>query len=216
MAEKIPVRWILYDSWFYAKLNDTAGPAYSPSKGALNWTDADPSIFPSGLRAVYKATGWPVVGHGRAWARGNVYEKDFEWIEGPDLTGEVIALPRTIDFWNFLFENAREWGLLQYQQDWMYTQARQEQELKSATIGREWYGKKPPKKLRHYVGRFSLISQLYATPGASTVGTPAHRFGRGQRSSSEYCRLVPPAEGGGRWRHWQRVMPSHTRSVAPR
>ena len=87
-----------------------------------------------------------MVGHGRAWARGNVYEKDFEWIEGPDLTGEVIALPRTIDFWNFLFENAREWGLLQYQQDWMYTQARQEQVLKSATIGREWYGKKNPPK----------------------------------------------------------------------
>ena len=88
------------------------------------------------MLAIRWCTGVP--GSRRLQARGNVYEKDFEWIQGADLTGEVIALPRTSDFWDFLFQNAQEWGLLQYQQDWMFTQARQEQVLKSATIGREW------------------------------------------------------------------------------
>ena len=46
----------------------TGGGMMSPSHAALNWSDADPSVFPSGLRAVYKATGWPVVAHARAWA----------------------------------------------------------------------------------------------------------------------------------------------------
>jgi hypothetical protein len=32
----------------------------------------------------------------------------------------VIGLPVTSAFWDQLFENAREWGCLQYQQDWMY------------------------------------------------------------------------------------------------
>ena len=56
----------------------TGGGMMSPSHAALNWSDADPSVFPSGLRAVYKATGWPVVAHARAWAsakEGNVYSK---------------------------------------------------------------------------------------------------------------------------------------------
>ena len=185
---KIPVRWILYDSWFYKKLNDThGGPMYSPSKGALNWTDADPAIFPSGLRAMYKATGWPVVGHGRAWARGNVYEKDYEWIQGADLTGEVIALPRTIDFWDFLFQNAREWGLLQYQQDWMFTQARQEQVLKSATIGREWR-KQMTDSLDSHGMRFGYGGVM----GADwLMGTEQQAVTNGRVSSDYHANLTP-------------------------
>ena len=56
LEQKLPVRWILYDSWFYSKANGT-GSAYSPSRAALNWSDADPSVFPSGMRALYRATG---------------------------------------------------------------------------------------------------------------------------------------------------------------
>eukprot|EP01049_Picozoa_sp_SAG25_P016549 SAG25_NODE_3850_length_949_cov_1.502353_1_plen_117_part_00 len=66
-AERIPIRWILYDSWFYAKANGSATGSgmMSPSHAALNWSDADPAVFPSGLRAMYRATGWPVVAHAR-------------------------------------------------------------------------------------------------------------------------------------------------------
>jgi hypothetical protein len=73
-AERIPIRWILYDSWFYAKANGSATGSgmMSPSHAALNWSDADPAVFPSGLRAMYRATGWPVVAHARAWASAKV------------------------------------------------------------------------------------------------------------------------------------------------
>jgi hypothetical protein len=53
---KIPVKWILYDSWFYRKTNhtDANGKPQDPAHGALNWTDADPAIFPHGLRCVHE------------------------------------------------------------------------------------------------------------------------------------------------------------------
>jgi len=124
--QEIPVRWILYDSWFYSKANGSATGSgmMSPSHAALNWSDADPSVFPSGLRSVYRATGCPVVAHARAWAsakEGNVYANadPTGWIESRDTTGEVIGLPITSAFWDALFTDAREWGCLQYQQDWM-------------------------------------------------------------------------------------------------
>lgn len=50
--ESIPVRWILYDSWFYLKANKTASGMMDPTHGVVNWTDADPTIFPSGMRFV--------------------------------------------------------------------------------------------------------------------------------------------------------------------
>ena len=116
----------------------------SPSHAALNWSDADPAVFPSGLRSVYRATGWPVVAHARAWAsekEGNVYAKADPqgWIESRDTTGETIGLPVTAKFWDELFANAREWGCLQYQQDWMYTQASMEAMLTNATLSRLWH-----------------------------------------------------------------------------
>ena len=85
----------------------------SPSHAALNWSDADPSVFPSGLRSVYRATGWPVVAHVRAWGsanEGNVYARadPAGWIESRDTTGEVIGLPIKRQFWDDLFEAARE------------------------------------------------------------------------------------------------------------
>jgi hypothetical protein len=59
VAAAIPIRWILYDSWFYAKANSSSTPSAgpSPSHAALNWSDALPTVFPSGLRELYKATG---------------------------------------------------------------------------------------------------------------------------------------------------------------
>lgn len=57
VREKIPFRWVLYDSWFYEKGGET-GHGWDPLNGVINWTDADPSIFPSGLRYMYRETGW--------------------------------------------------------------------------------------------------------------------------------------------------------------
>ena len=67
-----------------------------------------------------------VQAHGRAWAsakEGNVYARanPEQWLESVDDSGEVLGLPVDVHFWDELFANAREWGCLQYQQDWMYT-----------------------------------------------------------------------------------------------
>jgi hypothetical protein len=146
VAENIPIRWILYDSWFYAKAGGNAtGPGMmSPSRAALNWSDADPSVFPSGLRSIYRATGWPVVAHARAWAsaaEGNVYARadPAGWVESRDASGEVIGLPITTKFWDELFETTREWGCLQYQQDWMYTQGSMAAIEQSPGLSRLWH-----------------------------------------------------------------------------
>eukprot|EP00040_Diaphanoeca_grandis_P033743 m.207342 g.207342 ORF g.207342 m.207342 type:complete len:853 (+) comp32982_c0_seq1:157-2715(+) len=142
VTEKIPIKWILYDSWFYSKSNDTGSHMMDPAHGCLNWTDADPKIFPSGLRSIYKATGWQVVAHARAWADDNVYATNnggkYPFVAGKDLEGQAIGLPLTSEFWDDLFVNAREWGCLQYQQDWMYTQAGQIDIRNSATLGKQW------------------------------------------------------------------------------
>jgi len=59
---------VLYDSWWYRKQEDVPGQPQDPSHGAINWTDADPKIFPSGLKYMYEKTGWPVVAHNRVCA----------------------------------------------------------------------------------------------------------------------------------------------------
>ncbi len=45
-----------YDSWWYEKGSE-AHTAYDPANGMVNWTDAWPVIFPSGLRYMYQQTG---------------------------------------------------------------------------------------------------------------------------------------------------------------
>lgn len=142
VQKKIPIRWILYDSWFYSKSNDTGHGMMDPAHGCLNWSDADPKIFPSGLRYMYDQTNWPVVAHARAWAKDNVYATQnggkYDFVEGVDLQNQTIALPMTSSFWDDLFADARQWGCLQYQQDWMYTQAGQDNIRVSATLGKQW------------------------------------------------------------------------------
>ena len=64
--EKIPISWILYDSWWYLKESETNTPAQTAA--VVDWRDAMPSIFPDGLRHMWNATGWPVVAHNREWS----------------------------------------------------------------------------------------------------------------------------------------------------
>jgi hypothetical protein len=94
---------------------------------------------------MYQKTGWPVVAHARAWAEQNVYAGynggKYPFARSaniPAYHNETIALPLTSQFWDDLFQNGREWGLLQYQQDWMYTQASMDTITTSATAGRDW------------------------------------------------------------------------------
>eukprot|EP00051_Salpingoeca_urceolata_P033171 m.19308 g.19308 ORF g.19308 m.19308 type:complete len:807 (-) comp5917_c0_seq1:58-2478(-) len=140
-SHNIPFRWVLYDSWFYKK-SGSGGHAQDPAHGVVNWTEADPAVFPSGLAYMYKHTGWPVVAHNRAWSKDNVYAKqnggDFEFLMSKDLTGETIALPLHLEFWDYLFGHVKTWGCLSNQQDWMFTQQGMEGVLQSATLQTAW------------------------------------------------------------------------------
>jgi hypothetical protein len=99
--------------------------------------------------------GWPVVAHARAWAsaaHGNVYARadPSGWIESKDLNGgETLGLPTTATFWDALFANAREWGCLQYQQDWMNTQGGMQAIVVNASLGRQWHMQMTDALTRH-------------------------------------------------------------------
>ena len=56
--------------------------------------------------------------HARAWAStadGNVYSRAHpeQWVDSPDLDGQVVGLPISSKFWDSLFDSAKAWGCLQ-------------------------------------------------------------------------------------------------------
>jgi hypothetical protein len=132
VKNSLPYRYLQIDSWWYFK---------GDHDGVKNWT-AMPSIFPNGIDAVSKATGWPIVAHNRFFSTDTVYAKqnggkyDFIIDEGK------IALPNDIQFWKDLLTNARDqWNLWTYEQDWLSTEYRGLQELEmDLNLGQTWLG----------------------------------------------------------------------------
>ena len=125
--EKIPISWILYDSWWYLKESETNTPAQTAA--VVDWRDAMPSIFPDGLRHMWNATGWPVVAHNREWSpkatmaarNGGKYPFAVGVSEqkGAPFAGkENFSLPLTRAFWDDLLSTVKEWRMQNYQQDW--------------------------------------------------------------------------------------------------
>jgi hypothetical protein len=109
------------DSWWYYK---------GPENGVKNWT-AKPSIFPNGIEAVAKKTGWPIEAHNRWWSPVTDYAKQnggkFEFIVESE-----ASLPVEEEFWDFLFSSSKEtWNLLVYEQDWLDVAVTRLQALRS-------------------------------------------------------------------------------------
>ena len=125
----IPFRYLQIDSWWYYK---------GKGNGVKNWT-AMPDIFPNGIDAVVKKTGWPIMAHNRYFSSDTDYAKQnggaFEfYIE------RETANPNDASFWEFLLSSSkREWGLLVYEQDWLYHTYNAISELRSDfSYGRDW------------------------------------------------------------------------------
>jgi len=128
--ENIPYRYWLADSWWYFK---------GLRNGVKNWT-AMPSIFPNGMKYIYDQTGWLVQGHNRYWSMDTNYAKanGGKWNFILDPTSEY-ALPDDQEFWNFLMQSSRKWGLTTYEQDWLDDEFDRFLPLTtSATLGRTW------------------------------------------------------------------------------
>ncbi|KAK7231925.1 hypothetical protein SO694_00083057 [Aureococcus anophagefferens] len=150
-AAGIPYRYVLLDSWWYYGRRTRAASA--------NWT-ARPDVFPSGMRHVRDATGWPIVAHNRYWSGETVYAKqnggDFDFIieEGAGgKHGGSWAFPDDPAFWDHLIGTAADdWGLATYEQDWLFNEfSAMAAPLESATLARDWLAAMNDAALRHDV-----------------------------------------------------------------
>ena len=103
-----------------------------------------PSIFPPGgdgaLHSFADATEWPIIGHNRFWSNNTVYAKanggKFDFSDGSD--GSYVV-PLQQEFWDWLLETSKEWGLYTYEQDWLYNEFNGVPLLtKNATMARTW------------------------------------------------------------------------------
>ena len=128
----LPFRYVLLDSWWYAK---------GPEGGVANWSAA-PGVFgrDGGVGTVSESTGWFVMAHNRWWSAENVYAEDnggaYAFVVDRARGG---AVPAAEAFWDALFLNASDWGLRVYEQDWLFSESMKVGALSSSpTLAREW------------------------------------------------------------------------------
>jgi hypothetical protein len=112
--EKIPVRYLQLDSWWY----DKSYPGMSSSDHTGSWKSyggimryrADATLFPQGLGAFDKSIGGlPLVVHSRWISQQSPYHKNFK-ISG-------IA-PVGANWWNDTAQYLKQNGVITYEQDW--------------------------------------------------------------------------------------------------
>ncbi|MGH9607550.1 MAG: hypothetical protein ACRD3N_17810 [Terracidiphilus sp.] len=111
--EKIPVRYLQLDSWWY----DKSYPGMSPDDRTGTWKAsggimqyrADASLFPQGLEAFQKAVDLPLVVHSRWISEQSPYRESYQ-ISG-------IA-PVGAKWWNDTAEYLESSGVVTYEQDW--------------------------------------------------------------------------------------------------
>jgi hypothetical protein len=100
------------DSWWYIKESGTGLLA----GGLVEWVP-QPQMFPDGLRAFHEALGLPLILHNRWFARENAYNNEY-----PFVTSERMSFPTTGDVFDRFMEDAKSWGAITYEQDWLVTQ----------------------------------------------------------------------------------------------
>ena len=136
--KNIPFRYIHYDSWWYPKGSD---------KGCKNWTAVtrptgeNYNTYFKSMENVYTELGYPISAHGRHWSNENDYLKDYKFLIGNDSFTEArFSLPLEERFWDDLFQNAKKWGLISYQQDHLNDQWLKmgDSLLQSATVADQW------------------------------------------------------------------------------
>eukprot|EP01064_Diplonema_japonicum_P022867 TRINITY_DN330_c17_g1_i1.p1 TRINITY_DN330_c17_g1~~TRINITY_DN330_c17_g1_i1.p1 ORF type:complete len:753 (+),score=190.36 TRINITY_DN330_c17_g1_i1:65-2323(+) len=134
MKQQIPYKYILLDSWWYFK---------GSQNGVVNWT-ATPQTFPPGgdnaLKSFTEATNWMVIGHNRYWDHSTTYSvHNGGKFNFSDDGSSHYVVPLTKDFWDFLMQKSKAWGLTTYEQDWLYNEFNNVPYLQqSATMAREW------------------------------------------------------------------------------
>lgn len=132
--ETIPYYYVELDSWRYFKGPGSTGGEGVPIGGGLkNWS-TDPLMFPGGdtgvqeLKERTKLKGF--LAHNRWFQNITDYAEEnggkWKFILEKDSNaypGNAFALPIQEEFWSEILIEAKEkWGLLVYEQDWLWTQ----------------------------------------------------------------------------------------------
>ena len=124
----LPFHYIQLDSWWYHK---------GIGDGVSHWT-ARPEIFPDGLAVLHRRLeNIPLAAHNRYWAYDTVYKRQYAFALD---VGNSKALPMGNDsFWLDLLTEARDWGLVLYEQDWLNIQTIEFRPLRTDIhLGERW------------------------------------------------------------------------------
>jgi hypothetical protein len=111
--EKLPVRYLQLDSWWYDKsypgmsTDDPIGRWNAP--GGIMRYQADASLFPQGLKAFEQSVGLPLVVHSRWISRFSPYRQSYQ-ISG--------VAPVGARWWNDIAAYLQSSGGVTYEQDW--------------------------------------------------------------------------------------------------
>lgn len=111
----IPYGYMQLDSWWYFK--EKGDGILSAAAGGLILWEPQPEMFPDGLVSFQEKLGLPLVAHNRWFAVDNGYVDDHEFI-----FEEKMALPVGQALFDHFMEDAIEWGVFTYEQDWLVTQ----------------------------------------------------------------------------------------------
>jgi hypothetical protein len=111
--EKIPVRYMQLDSWWYLKAYDAMSATDQTGKwdghrGTMLY-EASKKLFPDGLKAFQEAIGMPLAVHARWISRNSPYLKNYRF---------VGLAPVDSRWWNNIATYLASNGVVMYEQDW--------------------------------------------------------------------------------------------------
>jgi hypothetical protein len=114
----IPYGYVQLDSWWYPKAR-TNNLLSAFRGGSLLW-EPIPELFPSGLTVFQKKLGLPLEAHNRWYNQDTPYCQRYECVYGRG--AKRPALPIDPKFWDEIMDNAVNYGVKVYEQDWLITQ----------------------------------------------------------------------------------------------
>ncbi len=122
----VPFRYFQMDSWWYFKSEGkrTGIGIFDWVKalmggGVIRW-EARPDLLPDGLSGFQKKLNLPLIAHNRWYDKNNDYRRDYQFVDG--VGDRNPAFPIEDRFWEMIMENAKNWGVEVYEQDWLLTQ----------------------------------------------------------------------------------------------
>ena len=115
----LPVKHLMYDSWWYWKECDGSSPnTWLNCRGAMERWEPRNDVFPDGFKFIEPL---PLALHNR-WMSGvnNTYIKDLGFASSFIVEEKSdFALPIKPDVFEYMMGRAKAWGMVLYEQDWL-------------------------------------------------------------------------------------------------